>query len=209
MKITTKYCLLLLGLLSLSGCVSSKNAEQTAPNIDANSQYSDVSVAFHDQRPYVVSGDKSPAFEGIIRSAIGIPYSYETYTKQPLSDYLSDRLTAGFEKAGVNVTQVITSPLMSNSEVKSTLLKTGNRSILFEMRNWKYDTHAFSDGLYIDVTMTIYDSQGKELLTRTYNVEDNIPDNGSESIINNVQEAYQTRFEVIFSEEEVLNALKK
>ena len=209
MKLIIKTCLITLGLVSLSGCVSSKNAQQTAPDINANAQYSDISLAFHDQRPYVLDNDKTVAFEGIIRSGFGIPYSYDTYTKQPLTDYLSDRLSAGFEKAGVEVTQVITTPLMDTTEVKSALVSAGNKSILFEMRNWKYDTHAFSDGVYIDVTMTILDSKGKSLLTRVYNVEDNIPDNGGDSIINNVQEAYQTRFETIFAEQDVLDALKK
>lgn len=69
-----------------------------------------LTIAVIDKRPYVLDHDKEPKFEGIIRSSLGIPYTYNTATQQPMSQFLTDRLVAGLKKQQVAVESVETTP---------------------------------------------------------------------------------------------------
>ena len=81
--------------LGLSGCATVLTAEQSAPQLSVVPQEKALTIAVIDKRPYVLEQDKEPKFEGIIRSSLGIPYSYNTATQQPMSQFLTDRLVAG------------------------------------------------------------------------------------------------------------------
>ncbi|CAH6860021.1 exported hypothetical protein [Vibrio chagasii] len=85
--------------LGLSGCATVLTAEQSAPQLNEVPQEKALTIAVIDKRPYVLDHDKEPKFEGIIRSSLGIPYTYNTATQQPMSQFLTDRLVAGLKNS--------------------------------------------------------------------------------------------------------------
>lgn len=178
----------------LSGCGSTMTAEQAAPKV--NKRVSEkVSVAVIDHRPYVLDGDKAPSFEGLSRSALGIPYSRYLIQDKPMSDYLVNRLVAGFKKAGVEVSGIQTTPQLTVSE----LAKTETKTVVVILKEWKYDYHTFVDSSWYDFDVLIKDQNGKELIRKNFAGEQDVPSLTS----NDLQLLYKARFELAFNDTEI------
>ena len=195
-----------LSTLLLSGCASFLTPEETAPNISAISSQEGLSLAVLDKRKYVVNEDKTPSFEGIIRSGFGIPYTYLTPTKEAMSVYLSKRLSIGFKNHGIQVQVVDTAPKMSVNNTLDKLSKNNLISILIVLNEWKYDFHSFTDNSWYDIDIIITDGNGNKKLVKNFKGENDIPDNGL--ISNEMQLIYKQRFESVFSDPEVIKSLQ-
>lgn len=191
--------------LGLSGCATVLTAEQSAPQLNEVPQEKALTIAVIDKRPYVLDHDKEPKFEGIIRSSLGIPYTYNTATQQPMSQFLTDRLVAGLKKQQVAVELVETTPEEDITKVAEQMKAFNNKSMMFVLNEWKYDFHAFTDNSWYNVNVIIYDEAGKKLLSKNFQGENDVPDGGA--IINEMQLIYKQRFEEIFQDTEVKSAL--
>lgn len=201
-------------VLLLLGCVNALPPEQTAPQINLSLHNNKISFAVLDKRPYVVDNDKSPEFEGIIRSGYGIPYSYQTPTDQPMSEYLTQRMSIGFKSKGIETVTVKTDPKMKINKVITELSSYRNKSFLLILNEWKYDYHGFSDGSWYDINIIVVDKSGEKLLIKNFQGKNNIPDTGTiimsaspTAISNEMQKIYKQRFEQILSDAEVIKAL--
>jgi len=194
-----------ISALLISGCATVLTAEQTAPNIKTISPQDSMSLAVLDKRKYVVSEDKTADFEGIIRSGLGIPYTYGTPTKEAMSVYLSNRLSVGFENHGIKVTVVETEPKMSVNSVVDNLANNDLISILIVLNEWKYDFHTFTDNSWYDMDIIVIDGIGNKKLVKNFKGENDIPDGGL--ISNEMQLIYKQRFENAFSDPEVVESL--
>ena len=203
----TKLVSLLLATitLGLSGCATILTPEQSAPQLSVVPQEKALTIAVIDKRPYVLDQDKEPKFEGIIRSSLGIPYSHNTATQQPMSQFLTDRLVAGLKKQQVTVDSVETTPSQNITKVVEQMKAFDNKSMMFVLNEWKYDFHAFTDNSWYNVNVIIYDEAGKKLLSKNFQGENDVPDGGV--IINEMQLIYKQRFEEIFQGVEVKSAL--
>ncbi|KXO12635.1 hypothetical protein AKG98_3830 [Moritella sp. JT01] len=187
--------------LLLSGCTTVLTANETAPEINIASKPTEISIAVLDKRAYVVDSDKEPAFEGIIRSGFGIPYSYYTTTKEPMSVYLTNRLSAGFDKNGIKANVVKTDPTMSVENIVDSLSKDDLKSVLFVLHEWKYDFHTFTDNSWYDMDVIIVDKFGNKKIVKNFKGENDIPDGSL--ISNEMQLIYKQRFEKVFADPEV------
>ncbi|QUM76276.1 hypothetical protein HWV00_08625 [Moritella sp. 24] len=188
-------------VLLLSGCTSVLTANETAPEINFAEKPTEISIAVLDKRAYVVDSDKEPAFEGIIRSGFGIPYSYYTTTKEPMSVYLTNRLSAGFDKKGIKASVVNTEPTMSVDKVVGSLAKDDLKSVLFVLNEWKYDFHTFTDNSWYDMDVIIVDKLGNKKIVKNFKGENDVPDGSL--ISNEMQLIYKQRFEKVFADPEV------
>lgn len=200
----TAKCLAILSVLLLSGCAQILTAEQSAPEINFSTTEKPLTIAVIDKREYVVNNDKKPAFEGLIRSALGIPYSYNTPTNEAMSVYLTNRLLAGFGKRGIKAESVETSPNMSIDSTVTQVNKNGSKSIIFVLHEWKYDYHALSDNSWYNLDLMILDENGNQKLVKNFTGENDIPGG---AIVNEMQLIYKQRFEAIFKDPEVIQAL--
>jgi len=169
-----KLMALAVASVYLSGCASVMTAEQAAPSVNTPSELSSVSVAVVDKREYVLSGDKSPNFEGLSRSNFGIPYSQYTHTGQAMSEYLTDRLVAGFKKKGVKAEAYPTAHSMSISSIKEALAKQEQPSVIIALNEWKYDYHAFSDNSWYEVDVIVLGESGEEKAKRSFKGENDV-----------------------------------
>ena len=194
-------------VLLLSGCTTLLTANETAPEISIASKPSEISIAVLDKRAYVVDSDKEPAFEGIIRSGFGIPYSYYTTTKEPMSVYLTNRLSAGFDKKGIKTNVVNTDPTMSVDNIVGSLAKDDLKSVLFVLNEWKYDFHTFTDNSWYDMDVIIVDKLGNKKIAKNFKGENDVPDGSL--ISNEMQLIYKQRFEKVFADPEVRMAFSQ
>ncbi|ABI37140.1 conserved hypothetical protein [Shewanella sp. MR-4] len=202
-KNTAKF-FVIFSVLFLSGCAQVLTAEQSAPEINFSAAEKPLTIAVIDKREYVIDNDKTPAFEGLIRSGFGIPYSYNTPTNEAMSVYLSNRLVAGFNKKGIKAESVETSPKMSIDAAVTQVSNKGNKSIIFILNEWKYDYHTLSDNSWYNLDLMIIDENGTEKLVKNFTGENDIPEG---VIVNEMQLIYKQRFEAIFKDAEVIQAL--
>lgn len=190
--------------LYLSGCAQLMTAEQAAPAINTPKGMESITIAVLDKREYVVNGDKAPSFEGLSRSSFGIPYSQYTPGSQPMTSYLGDRLVAGFNKQGIKAEFYSTTPSMSIERVKEALAKKDKPSIIIALNEWKYDYHAFSDSSWYNVDVLVLDRNAKLKVEKNFRGENDV---GNGVISNEMQTIYKHRFEHIFLDSDIENAL--
>ena len=153
-------------LLALTGCAVG-NTHQYAQRglalpVQASSS-SSIAVGVQDQRPYVVSGRKSPSFVGLQRGGFGNPFDINTTSGQPLADDVRTTLVAALERNGAHAVPVVLAANMDSSNARRELLANGtNRSILVTMKEWKSDTFGRT-GLEFDMHVAVLDKQGRVL----------------------------------------------
>lgn len=154
--------------LMVSACVVGQkyDFQSQTLNLDAVTE-KQVALGVQDQRPYVLSGDKSPEFVGLARSGVGIPYGIHTRSGHPLSDDFATAISSGLESKKIKVT-IVTIPYKDSRDQAIKLLQDvkAPRSLLVTIVDWKTEMYvnASADvGLIADV----YDSSGALLATNT------------------------------------------
>jgi len=195
----------ILGLY-LTGCASIMTAEQAAPNLSFQEDAGPLVVAVLDNRPYVLDKDKNPSFEGLIRSNLGMPFSYGTATGEAMSLYLGKRIEHGFKSSGVDTVLYPTTVGMTEESLLQELSKGGKKSLVVSLLEWKYDHHTFSKSSYYDVEVTVLDNQGNRLVDKKFTGKDGIP---SGHIANAMQQLYKARFEQFLSDAQIEQALRR
>jgi hypothetical protein len=180
--------------LLLSGCASVLTVEQAAPEIN-KPLTEKITIAVIDHRPYILDGDKAASFEGLSRTTIGIPFSRYTYNNKSMSEFLTNRLVAGFNKSGVQALALMTTPKTTIEEVKT----IGSKTVVIVLNEWKYDYHAFSDNSWYNFDVIIKDTDGAPLINKNFTGEQDVPSLS----INDIQLLYKTRFEKAFSDAEI------
>ncbi|MDD1795686.1 hypothetical protein LRP50_21420 [Enterovibrio sp. ZSDZ42] len=194
-----------LGSLTLSGCVRVLSPDEAAPEI-SNVSAEAFNIAVKDARPYVLDGDKPASFEGLTRSALGIPYSQNTATKEPMADFIAKRLQAGFKNSGIDVNIIQTDINTEEKDILAASAEIGKKGILVVLNEWKYDYHSFSDNSWYDIEVVIVDALGNKKLAKQFKGENDIPD-FDDAIVNEMQLIYKARFEEVFRDESVRKAL--
>jgi hypothetical protein len=94
---------LLAGLIA--GCTVPATKQELTPEFSGTLPRQ-LGVSVIDKRPYVVSGDKDAKFEGLSRSAAGIPWTIDRPDRpeeETFADYLADMLKDTFKQAGSGV----------------------------------------------------------------------------------------------------------
>jgi len=177
--------------LLFTGCASVLTVEQAAPELNKPAT-NKLAVAVVDHRSYILDGDKAASFEGLRRSAVGIPYSRYTYNRKPMSEFLTNRLVAGFHKSGVEVKGVSTTPTTTIDDLKL----ADSTTLIIVLNEWKYDYHAFLDNSWYDFDVLIKDKDGKVLIKKNFVGEQDVPSLG----VNDIQLLYKVRFEQALSD---------
>lgn len=190
----------------LTGCTSLMTIEEAAPRISIKQASEPLVIAVLDQRPYVLNKKKTTSFEGLIRSNFGIPYSYSTPTHEPLSIYLGKRVEHGFKVNGITATLYPTSLETTKETLLKKLAQDGEKSLIISLSEWKYDHHTFVKSSTYDADIIVIDKQGNSLVQKKFTGKDDIP---SGAIANAMQQVYKARFEHIFDDAEIRQALER
>lgn len=122
--------------LMLSACaIGNEYDYNTATPGLAASGTNSVTVAISDQRPYVLSGDKSPAFVGLQRGGYGNPFDVTTTGEQPFATQFSGAVARALSAKGY---QAVSQPVAPGTPADKVPFET-DRLLYIAMREWKSD----------------------------------------------------------------------
>jgi hypothetical protein len=169
-----------------------------------------VAVAVHDERPYVVSGDKTPQFVGLQRGGFGNTFDVTTGSNQSLAADMTASLVASLRQNGFKAQAVAVTFTDSAEKVREALLATGaERSILLSVREWKSDS-MMRIGLNYDLHLSVLGKNGAVLAESQVNGTKEVL--GAAPIIPSdagpmVANAFKAKIEHLFADPSVARAL--
>jgi hypothetical protein len=170
-----------------------------------------VALAVHDERPYVVDGDKKADFVGLSRGGFGNSFDVTTASERPLASDMAERFARSLSEAGYKVTVIPCDPRRAWADVLSDLAKTGApRLVLVRMEEWKSDTYN-STALIYDMTVRVFDAQKQMIGISTVNGRDDLggdfmnPPSHAKSA---VPPAYQKKLEELLNHPAIARALQ-
>lgn len=160
MKKILHYMFLLFLVFSVSACHKvSLHKLKLNSNIAPASK---INIAVLDHRSYILNGEKTPDFVGIIRGGYGNPFDFSTESGSALAAELSRSLV---EELGASSMEITTSHLDSTSTVLSRFKSgsyTGEKLVVLELDEWKIDSMVDS-WFSVDSSLSIYDTKGSIL----------------------------------------------
>ena len=202
-----------LGLLSLvailGGCAFGRtySYSDTPLGLQGVSSAGSVAVGVQDARPYVISGNKSESFVGLMRGGFGNPFDVNTQSGGPLAVEIRDAIVRALKARGISAEPVSVPVSDSASGAKRRLEDTKARRLaLITLKEWKSDTMMGTD-LHYDVTLTVFGENGRQLATNTIHGMDNLGNLGL-SPNEGISRASARRLDSLFDDEKVLAALK-
>jgi hypothetical protein len=202
----------LVSAAALSGCAVGVKHGYDQTVLAPVSGSASVAVGVHDERPYVVSGNKADNFVGLSRGGFGNPFDVSTQSGNPLATDMGKAVTSSFEQGGFKAQQVVLDKKLSPQQAQETLLaaKT-DRSVLLALVEWKSDTYQRVALLY-DMRLTVLDPAGKQLAFKQLAGKDNLGDGGLNPPAYSkeaVPKAFRALMEGLFKDPEVAKALQK
>lgn len=189
-------------LVLLGGCAFGNKITYSGARPDLALQGDkSVAVAVHDQRPYVLAGDKGPQFVGLSRSMYGIPYNVNTPNDVPLADEMTKVIADALAARGFKTTAVRIAFNQSRHAAQEMMQQAGTeRGVLLTLKQWETDTY-FGTSLEYDVRLTVFDRDGKELANADFKGDDDIGKMKPAL-------AFQRRVEDWFAKPEIVAALR-
>lgn len=166
---------LLCTFVTLGGCAFGNKITYSGarPDIVMHGDKS-VAVAVHDQRPYVIAGDKGPQFVGLLRSMYGIPYNVNTPNDVPLADEMAKVIADALAARGFKTTTVRIGFDKSRHAAQEMMQQAGTeRGVLVTLKQWETDTY-FGTSLEYDVRVTVFGQDGQELANAEFKGDDDI-----------------------------------
>lgn len=163
-----------------------------------------VSIAVQDKRPYVMSRNKPESFVGLMRGGFGNPFDVNTTSGQPMAVEMREAIVSSMRAKGIDVKAVTVSPNDGTDSVQRALIATGaSKLVLVTLTEWKSDT-MISTALIYDAVVVVMNQKGEELARARSNGRDNIGPSPHSS----VPPAFARKFEALFDDEKIVQALK-
>lgn len=170
-----------------------------------------VAVAVVDQRPYIVSSNKTPNFVGLHRAGFNIPHDVTTLSNEPLSDSISSAIVTGLKSKNIDAEVIKTK---ASADILSTLktldVSSFTKLLLIHFSELKSDTK-FNTRFIYNIGAKVTDSE------RTVLAENSLVDR--KVLINkgiwpttfartNVPVAFQKVIEELLNDPKIIDALK-
>lgn len=212
MRIVLARCVVFLLLCSgvLCGGCATYNYSAVVPRLDTTGT-GRIVVLTHDQRPYIVAGNNNPAFVGLLRSPVGIPWPVSTQSGRPLADDVTEKLCHALTDKGFQCTPVFVAASAKPNEIRQKLQEyPGIPALVLVLHEWKSDTHTDTTLVY-DATMRVLDPargalaehriQGRDVLGGTFW-------NASSFAQKAIPQALKKNLEELLNEPTILTALQ-
>lgn len=209
---------LLISMLTLSGCVAHIPIEEQAPDLT----YVDpdlVLISIVDQRNLQRPNIAADVI-GKAHGTFGIPSKIKTYPwyeddkkkkSITLAQALEDRLIFGLKDEGWNVASAGFPTHPTEQQIRESLMAADAQNLLLIVLNdWYVSVNLnWVGGENFDwgTTVKIFGNDGSKLLEQTSGTRHVIPPDGSDSYPNLIRRAFRDRLEEILETPEVQNAL--
>lgn len=170
-----------------------------------------AALAVVDHRPYVIDSDKTPTFEGLMRSGFGIPYSMPTGDNQPLADYFAIIAKSGLSGAGADVSVVKTQYTDSADKVHQTLSRAADDYIYLELVQLKYDNYGLKLNADYDINLNYIDQSRNVRLSKNFAGKEQQQSGGGNlgGIGNAAQQVYKDLVEKMFNDSDFKQAAEQ
>lgn len=171
MKIlAARLFVVVLAAYALSACAvgNTYDYRKTAPELSASAARS-LMIGVLDQRPYVLSNNKSPSFVGLQRGGYGNPWNVNTVSGGPLVDDLATMVASAYKAKSTPL------PVRTRAEKALDMLKAGNtdRVMLISVFEWKTDVFV-NVTLHYHLNAKVYDASGQMLAENSVKGLDNL-----------------------------------
>lgn len=123
-----------------------------------------VAVEAVDQRPYVLAGDNTPQWVGMVRGGFGNPFGVHTVSGAPLSADLTTSIIDSLKQGGVEA-------------VPATARMATDRTLLVTVKDWKSDS-MFTTSAHFNAEAEVRDQSGA-VLARNAVTDKQVNDNES------------------------------
>lgn len=156
-------------IIVLAGCAFGKKMTFENKEIDAGTTvYKPVAVAFHDQRPEVLSGREKPSYCGHSNSTGQIGYNIQTASGKPLAAEFTNALVASLTKRQITAEAMMVTHTQPADSILLTF-KNGKmeRLLFFTIALWdatmrpKFSTIEYE--VVYDLDLKVYDREGTML----------------------------------------------
>lgn len=136
--------------LSLAACAVGNTVDyrDVVPPLGVSGAKS-VAVEAVDKRPYVLAGDNTPQWVGMVRGGFGNPFGVHTVSGAPLSADLTQSIVDSLKQGGVKA-------------VPATARMATDRSLLVTIKDWKSDS-MMTTSVYINAEAEVRDQAGTVL----------------------------------------------
>lgn len=160
------YIPFLLIAALLSGCATPAARSALTPTFSGQVPPG-IAIGVVDNRPYVVSGNKEPWYEGLVRSGFGIPYTFnrpESPPDETFADRIADMLERTFTDAGARVTVVKLAPGVSQgAAIKTLLLRAQEVTLLVRIQDSNFDAGGFTFSYPYHFQLNVLDRKGNTM----------------------------------------------
>jgi hypothetical protein len=207
-----RACIILWAPILLGACaIGNKHAYHSVVASVPVEGAGQVSVATHDQRPYVLSDKKTPEFVGLSRGGYGNPFDVTTENGRPLAENMTQAIATSLSQKGFESIPVAVTASEGVAVAREKLAQAGaDRAVLLTLREWKSDTY-MSTTIAYDVTLTILDRSGRVVGESRLMGEDNL----GKDVVNPpahakkvVPEAFKAKLEQLLSDPAIVTALR-
>ena len=210
-----EICLVLLAVscLLLSGCAERYDHKYHGLNLDLKSKGSaTIAVATHDQRSYIVSGNKKPDFAGIVRGQFNQPFNVTTASRDSFAEDITDTITRSLKSKGFNSIGVVVRHSDKDETIKASLKRdNASRSLVTTLYKWKSDIYMHrGTSLWCDIRMQVLDAAGNTIGEKRISEESTLSPkdwNAWEHSKKTVPDALVKRLETLLNSKEISVAL--
>ena len=203
------FLLLLILCILISGCAigNTHRYDLGDANFDIKSDNT-VAAAVVDLRPYVISGEKTPDFSGLMRGGFGNPFDITTDSGKPLAADMTASIVKSLAKAGVSAVGV-TVPNGKAADVREKLIETGaDRFALLLVKEWKSDTYSNTRLTYA-LSLQVLKQDGSVVGEKDLTGDENMGRLGLPVDVRfGIEKAFRQKIEQLFGDPEVVTALQ-
>ena len=151
--------LFVLITVMLGGCATPIERSEATPKLYSIPENS-IALAVLEARPYVVSGNKTPKFEGIVRGGFGIPHTLDRPNRpaeERFVDLLAGLVKDGLSDAGAKV-EIIAMPVGASLQATLKQMSEGNapRYVVIQVLESNWDAGGISGNFLYKYDFGIY-----------------------------------------------------
>lgn len=204
---------IVLAVSLLGGCATPMEKGEGTPKLYQGA-YNNVAVAVIEARPYVLAGEKTPKFEGIVRGAFGVPFTIDRPNRpadERFVDLLAGMLKDGLSDAGHSVTVVRMPPGATLESAWTMLSETGAaRYIVIRVVESNWDAGGLSGNFSYkyEFSMQISSRAAATWQGKTFQAQESNPASTKYNVFDMHSVRYKEIMESMFADPVIRQALK-
>ncbi len=196
----------------LAGCAVGNKVDYRAQSVSLNTgSEKSIALGVHDQRPYVLSGNKTPQFVGIQRGGYGNPFNVGTESGAPLAQDFATAISSALTRSGATVTANAYPHTASSDTVTKQLLSVNaEKFLLISYKEWKTDS-LMNTSLHYDITAQVLQSDGAIAAEKNLSGKDRISGSVMGDQTNSsssVPAAFSRKLQLLLGDKDIIAALQ-